>query len=168
MKNLEIKARNQDHAQVRAALKKLGAKPQGVLVQSDTYFRVPKGRFKLRDEGKQGAYAVFYERDEKTAQRWSTYHTLPVTRPAEFRAFMGGTLGVLVEVHKRRELWFYKNARIHLDVVRGLGVFLEIEVVVKRSEVQPVALMEQLMACFAIHKKDLIKSSYSDLLLVRR
>ena len=165
MRNLEIKARNIELAAVRMALKMLGATKKELLIQSDSYFRVPKGRFKLRDEGKNGAYAIFYERGEKTAQRFSTYHTLPVDNPAEFRAFMGSTLGMLVEVHKRRELWLYKNARIHLDDVEGLGTFLEIEVVVDRSDVQAKQLMDQLVVCFELHKKNYINSSYSDLLL---
>lgn len=165
MRNLEIKARNVSLDALRKALKVLGATRSEVLEQSDSYFRVPKGRFKLRDERKRGAYAIFYERGEKTAQRFSTYHTLPVENPAEFRAFMASSLGMLVEVHKSRELWLYKNARIHLDEVEGLGTFLEIEVIVDRSDVQAKQLMDQLVVCFELNKKNYIKSSYSDLLL---
>lgn len=165
MQNLEIKAKSINLDEIRNALKLLRASKKELLTQRDTYFRVPKGRFKLRDEGKKGAYAIYYERNERVAQRLSTYHTLPVDNPAQYKIFFEKTLGILVEVHKRRELWLYKNARIHLDVVEGLGTFLEIEVMVERSEAQAKQLMDQLAVCFELNKRNYIKSSYSDLLL---
>lgn len=39
------------------------------------------------------------------------------------------TLGVLVVVEKVRRLLLWHNARIHLDKVRDLGTFIEIEAV---------------------------------------
>jgi predicted adenylyl cyclase CyaB len=138
---------------------------QGVLHQTDTYFNVPKGRFKLRDEKAKGAYAIYYERGEKSTQRWSTYHTLAVPKHKEFRAFMKKALGVKVEVIKKRELWLWQNARIHLDTVTGLGSYIEIEVVVEKGEAQAQRVMDDLLAEFKVGKKDFIKKSYSDLLL---
>ena len=44
-------------------------------------------------------------------------------------------LGAQGCVRKRREVWLYRNARIHLDTVEGLGQFIEIEVVVKEGNV---------------------------------
>lgn len=38
-------------------------------------------------------------------------------------------LGLLGRVEKERSLWLYKNTRIHLDRVVGLGEYLELEIV---------------------------------------
>ena len=46
--------------------------------------------------------------------------------------------GVSVSVRKQREVWLYQNARIHLDRVRGLGDFVEIEVVVHQGSLDPL------------------------------
>jgi predicted adenylyl cyclase CyaB len=165
MKNLEIKARNVDHSYIRRVLVRMKGEKKGILHQTDTYFKVPKGRFKLRDEKGKGAYAIYYERGEKAAQRWSIYHTLVVSKPKDFRIFMQTTLGVRVEVVKKRELWLWKNARIHLDTVKALGTFIEIEVVVRKGEAQAQRIMDDLLAEFRISRKDFIRKSYSDLLL---
>ena len=71
-------------------------------------------------------------------------------------------------VRKRREVWLYRNARIHLDTVEGLGRFIEIEVVVTDGMAQARALMKELRAVLGICAKDLIAGSYSDLSGERR
>ena len=164
MKNLEVKARVKGHVALKSKLKKLGARFVENLHQVDTYFTVPKGRLKLRDEGKKGAYLIYYERGEKSTQRWSTYYTHTVTDTKTFKQLFGLCLGVRLVVDKKRALYLYKNARIHLDNVRGLGTFMEIEVVVKKGEAQAQKLMDELLSHLHIPKKDFIKQSYSDLL----
>ena len=52
--NLEIKARVADAAALRALALPLATERLGVDMQTDTYFRVPRGRLKLREEGGEG------------------------------------------------------------------------------------------------------------------
>ena len=47
-------------------------------------------------------------------------------------------------VEKKRRLFLYKNSRIHLDEVRGLGTFIEFEVLVKHGKQQAQKLLELL------------------------
>ena len=72
-------------------------------------------------------------------------------------------LGAQGCVRKRREVWLYKNARIHLDTVEGLGRFIEIEVVVTEGMPQARALMKELREVLGISAKDLIAGSYGEL-----
>ena len=65
-------------------------------------------------------------------------------------------LGVRACVRKRREVWLYRNARIHLDTVDGLGCFVEIEVVVTEGMAQARALMNELRDVLGISAKDLL------------
>ena len=57
----------------------------------------------------------------------------------------------------------YRNARIHLDTVDGLGCFVEIEVVVTEGMPQARALMRELRSALAISAKDLLAGSYSSI-----
>jgi len=54
---------------------------------------------------------------------------VPVPDPHGLRTALEETCGVRVEVVKRRRLLMWKTVRIHLDEVRGLGRFLELEAV---------------------------------------
>ncbi len=164
MKNLEIKARVRDVDALLKAVKRLGAKRTAQLHQIDTYFSVPKGRLKLRDEGKRGAYLIFYERGERKVERWSNYLTHQVQDTKSFIRLFEQCLGTRIIVNKRRVLYMYKNARIHLDTVKDLGTFMEIEVLVQKGETQAQRLMNELVKHLNIQKKDCIKQSYSDLL----
>jgi predicted adenylyl cyclase CyaB len=72
--------------------------------------------------------------------------------------------GILAVVSKTRHLYLYKNARIHIDMVRGLGTFVEFEVLVKRGKQQARRLMRELTKVFSIAPRSTMGISYSDLL----
>ncbi|MCX6550557.1 MAG: CYTH domain-containing protein [Acidobacteria bacterium] len=72
--------------------------------------------------------------------------------------------GLAVCVRKRREVWLVENARIHMDRVTGLGTFAEIEVVVTRGMRQATRLMAALREALGIRQRDVIGTSYADLL----
>lgn len=165
MKNLEIKAKFENTKNLKRIFKDIGATLTETMSQVDTYFNVPKGRLKLREIGKGKAYVIYYERGEKTTERWSNFYTYDVTNPKEFKQFFSKSLDVKVTVDKKRILYMYKNARIHVDLVKDLGNFIEIEVEVKKGDAQAEKLMKELLSYLKIPKADFIKKSYSDLIL---
>jgi predicted adenylyl cyclase CyaB len=171
MKNLEIKCRFPDHRRgQRIALDDLGAYHFGVIHQTDTYFPVTHGRLKLRhDRTEKGEHfeLIAYDRPNGSATRVSDYQRLPLPDgPAALRV-LDRTLGILVRVQKVRQVYLKDNLRIHLDSIRGLGKFLEFELIT--SSQYPLARcrrqMRLLQKAFAIPSADLIDVSYSDLLL---
>ncbi|MBI4090843.1 MAG: class IV adenylate cyclase [Candidatus Komeilibacteria bacterium] len=168
MKNLEIKARIGDISQYKALCRQIGARRIWTKKQIDTYFKVPKGRLKLREEGSQKNELIYYQRREGTNKRWSDYDIAPVSRPAAVKRLLGKAYGIAIVVDKKRLLYQYKNARIHLDEVRHLGSFLEIEIVVKKDELQAKALMRTLLDALGLPQDAFIKESYSDLLHKRK
>jgi predicted adenylyl cyclase CyaB len=164
MKNLEIKARFENLKKLEKLLQKIGARKTETMHQIDTYFHVPKGRLKLRELAKNSAYLVYYERSDKTTKRFSNYYTYDINDQKKFKELFERVLGVKVTIDKKRLLYMYKNARIHVDIVKNLGTFMEIEVEVKKGNKQAKNLMEEILQHLKIPKSDFIKESYSDLI----
>ena len=161
--NLEIKTRLTDLAGAETALRRLAAHDAVVLVQRDTYFGVPEGRLKLR-EMPDRAELIEYRRDERGATMTSRYTVTTVADPAAESARLVAAYGLRGVVEKSRALWLYRNARIHLDHVAGLGSFLEIEVVDPRTEDEGEALLRELLAALALRAAEAVRTSYIDLL----
>ncbi|MCU0252111.1 MAG: class IV adenylate cyclase [Vicinamibacterales bacterium] len=169
MRNLEIKAAVDSRAAVRRRLGGLdGATRHAILRQTDWYFRVPKGRLKLRVAGgSRNGELIAYVRPDRAEARTSEFQRLPATDAAGTRRLLERMLGASGCVRKRREVWLYRNARIHLDTVEGLGRFIEIEVVVTEGMAQARALMKELREVMGISAKDLIAGSYGELSATR-
>ena len=165
MRNLEIKVSVTSLAAVRRRLRVVeSATRHQVLRQTDWYFRVPKGRLKLRQIGsRRDAELIAYLRPDRTSARTSEFQRLPSADAAGTRRLLGRMLGLRGCVRKRREVWLYQNARIHLDTVEGLGQFVEIEVVVTEGMAQARALMRELRAALGIRATDLMAGSYGEL-----
>jgi adenylate cyclase class IV len=165
-RNLELKARCADLATARETVVRLGARPAGVLVQTDTYFRVPNGRMKLRCIEGEADELIGYDRADQGGSRISRYHRVPVTDADGVKAALTAALGVRGEVHKRRELCLWHNVRIHLDEVAGLGLFVEFEAVLSADETEATARerLEQLSRELKIGPGDTFGGSYADML----
>lgn len=135
--------------------------------QVDTYFTVPHGRLKLRILNSTNSELIFYNRKENSNQRWSNYYTFHISQPKKFIDFLKAAFNIKIVVDKTRTLYRYKNAIIHLDKVANLGQFIEIEIEVKKGELQAKKLMAELLERLKTPKENFIKQSYSDLLLAK-
>jgi predicted adenylyl cyclase CyaB len=165
MRNLEIKAGLASLAAVRRRLRQMrGAARQTLVTQTDWYFRVPAGRLKLRHvTGRRDGELIAYLRPDRRSARTSSFQRLPTPDAAGTRRLLERMLGGRACVRKRREVWLYRNARIHLDAVEGLGRFIEIEVVVTEGMSQARALMKELRDALGIRADALIAGSYAEL-----
>ncbi len=169
MINVEIKARCdlQKHQSIRQWLGTVSARHAGTDHQIDTYFRVPCGRLKLREGDIENAL-VQYDRPDSPGPKVSRCTIVPVQPGNQFKEALSRALGVLTVVDKIRDIFWLENVKIHLDQVKGLGCFLEIEaqdVDGTRDEAVLRQQCEALMRQFEIQADDLIQSSYSDMLL---
>jgi len=166
--NFEFKAHLRDAAHVRAVLKRQRARFVGTDHQVDTYFRVPAGRLKIR-EGRIENSLIFYQRTNSVRARRSTVEMMLLPRRNSVRAILTRALGVLAVVDKRREIYFAGNVRIHLDRVRGLGTFMEVEAMTRTGDFRKVrAQAAKFRKLFAISSADIVPLSYSDLVLKKR
>jgi adenylate cyclase class IV len=168
-RNIELKARCADLGRARDAARAVGATFTGVLDQCDTYFAVPNGRLKLRQTAGSpggGAELIAYARPDGIHSRASDYRLVRVDDPDGLREALAAALGVRGVVRKRRELWMFQNARIHLDQVERLGTFVEFEAVMAEGDTDAAGHrpLELLRAALWVEPGDLVGKSYSDLL----
>jgi adenylate cyclase class IV len=180
MRNVEAKVRCADLAGVRARALTLGAHPAGRLEQVDTYFQASQGRLKLRELREVGrppaAWLIGYGRPDAAGARVSQFEMAPVHDPAALLAVLSGTLGVRGRVEKAREVLWLRHTRIHLDEVRALGTFVELETLIGPEDarrggvggVDDVAAGErelaELLAALGLRLADGVAGSYVDLL----
>jgi len=163
--NLELKAEVSSLGSPANTAKRIGARYAGTLRQIDSYFRVKHGRLKLREMGKGKSELIFYRRPSRTGSRVSQYLILPMRDVKTAKVMLSSLFERTVVVKKTRRLFLYKNARIHLDVVQGLGRFIEFEVVVTQGQRQADRLMKYLRKAFQIPLKRTVPGSYGDLLV---
>jgi adenylate cyclase, class 2 len=165
--NFEFKARINDEQRVRNALKTLNAHSIGTDHQIDTYFRVPAGRLKVR-EGRIENALIFYRRSNARRARQSAVEIMLLSRRNSLRAILERALTKLAVVDKRREIYFVKNVKIHLDRVRQLGKFLEVEAISRTGDVKKIrSQARHFQQLFGITAKDIVAESYSDLILAK-
>ena len=167
IKNVEIKARCADHEPIRKLLMSKNARFVGRDDQTDTYFRVDGGRLKLREGSIENAL-IYYRRDDKTGPKESDVRLFKTEPNSALKSILSESLGVLVVVEKKREIYFIKNVKFHLDEVAELGSFVEIEAIDEDGSIRIEELDAQCnkyLAMFGIEETDLISNSYSDMLL---
>jgi predicted adenylyl cyclase CyaB len=169
MRNVEIKARLQDRSAVEARLAALPVHFEATLHQRDVFFDVPHGRLKLRFVNG-AAELIQYERADRAVLRPSDYRLLPVQDGETLLQILQGALGTCGEVHKVRQLYRMDNVRIHLDRVRDLGEFLELEAVVdaQHDEASCRQAADRLLAALAIPSSCFESRAYVDLLRSRQ
>jgi adenylate cyclase, class 2 len=165
-RNIELKAHDPDPARSLEIALALGATDEGWLQQLDTYFKVGCGRLKLREQDG-AAELIQYERADEAIERTSNYRLVPIKDLDVLKEALARALGILVVVEKSRRLLLWRNVRIHLDEVPGLGSFIELEAVADldsdlSGEYQNVA---ELRRALGITDERILAVGYSDQLL---
>jgi len=165
--NVEIKARCINQEKIRKILKQHNADFKGVDHQIDTYFKANNGRLKLREGNIENAL-VFYLREDKECPKQSNVILFKSDPKSTLKEILVTGLGVLCVVDKKREIYFIENVKFHIDDVKELGNFVEIEAIDSDGTIEKEKLLDQCkkyLELFNILDKDLVSSSYSDLLI---
>lgn len=164
-RNVEIKARLSDPGATRRRAEALADGPGAVLEQTDTFFGVAAGRLKLRQTAGSGEL-IFYLRADDPDPKESRYERVTVADAPALRDLLAAALGVRGEVVKRRVLLRSGRTRIHLDEVRGLGAFLELEVELRDADSVQAGKDEarRLMQALGVEAAALVPEAYVDLL----
>jgi len=164
--NIEIKARVHDFEGLQQKAELLSDTPCQVLHQEDTFFNCPQGRIKIRELGPEHGQVVYYLRQDVTGPKHSEYKIFETNDPAGLKLILAEAYGVRGVVSKVRYLYMIGQTRIHLDNVKGLGKFMELEVVLKadQTDADGQAIAEALMHRLGVQDRDLIDSAYMDLM----
>lgn len=168
MLNIEYKIFIGASQEVKKRLEILGAKYVGAFNQKDTYFNYGGGRLKLREVKNKKAELILYHRPNNNGSRLSDYKIIVLDKKNQFSVFkmLSNLFGKKVEVRKTRNLWIFNNTRVHLDNVRGLGKFLELETVISKIDCK-TAQKEQSNIKKILKLNDFkpIRGSYCELML---
>lgn len=165
--NVEIKAVCRDPQFVRNYLNTHQAEFKGADEQTDTYFNVPNGRLKLR-EGNIENNLIYYERTNQAGPKNSHFNLVKIEDAKTLKDVLEKSMGIKVIVKKRREIYYIKNVKFHIDEVPELGSFVEIEAGNILADLSQSALNDQCnfyLQEFSIKSCDLVDVSYSDMLL---
>jgi predicted adenylyl cyclase CyaB len=71
----------------------------------------------------------------------------------------------MLTIKKKRELYLFNNTRIHLDYVKNLGYFLELETKVVNGLYDAEKRFAYLVDLLNLNDKEEIRASYKDLLI---
>ena len=156
----------------------LACGPVEHLWQVDTYFAVIRGRLKLREfrAGSNPAEVmrgelIAYQRSDEAGSRWSGYEVVPVAG-ADVQAMLRAlsmTHEELVTVDKQRLVVVTGHTRVHLDRVKGLGTYAELETVIAGQSDEAAAREHQeVITALGFAGLDVVAGSYSDLALASR
>ena len=168
MKNIEIKAECKDLKKVENILKTLNADFLNRRFQRDMYFKTPKGKLKIRETDVESDSLIFYKRRKKLNPKKSFYFIYNTENSSELKEVLKEAFRINVIVEKLRKVYLFENVRIHLDNVKNLGNFIELEAVISKNDDEKKSRknIDFLMEKLCIKKEDLMKDSYSDMLLL--
>ena len=76
-------------------------------------------------------------------------------------------INIEIIVNKKRDLFIYKNTRIHLDDVKNLGTYVELETVFNTNQIEEELITEHnfVIKSLGLDTLEKIPNSYSDLMI---
>jgi predicted adenylyl cyclase CyaB len=161
---VEIKCPLADREAVEDRLGKLGAGWHWTRPQTDTFYAVPIGWLKLREQAGDAELISYRRPTDDAGPRTSEYDVLPVEDPELVKRLLARVLPVDVVVRKTRTLWVHGHTRIHLDRVEGLGDFVELETVVDGiTEEEARAEADRLIDALELPREEFLAVPYRDL-----
>ena len=125
---VEIKAISDNQSYIKKIIQYKDAISKGVNHQIDTYFKVEHGRLKLR-EGNVENNLIHYFRENTESPKQSKVSLFKSEPDSTLKQILVNSIGVLTVVDKKREIYFIENVKFHIDTVKDLGTFVEIEAI---------------------------------------
>jgi predicted adenylyl cyclase CyaB len=164
--NIEIKACVGDFERLQRLAAQLSDTPCQTIPQEDTFFNCSYGRLKLRELDPHRGQLIYYQRQDVTGPKHSEYKIFNTENPSGLKLILAEAFGIRGVISKVRYLYLVGQTRIHLDDVKGLGKFMELEVVLQpgQTDAEGQAVAQNLMTVLGISDKDLIDFAYIDLI----
>lgn len=165
-KNVEVKARIESVEALSLAAAAIADQGPIRIDQDDTFFCCDAGRLKLRMFSREAGELIFYQRPDERGPKTSFFLRSSTSEPETLRESLSLAYGQAGRVKKRRILFLSGRTRIHLDVVEGLGHFLELEVVLDENDCVGAAVAEayRIMQALGVDSSQLVEGAYVDLI----
>lgn len=159
--NLELKTKIKSFDFYENILNKICDEYKGIIKQKDIYYKFKNGLLKLRIEN--NSYSLIkYLRDEDK-KRWSNYELLEL-KGKNPEKYLNDIFEVDIVVKKVRKVYLYKNTRVHLDDVKGLGKFLELETLLIKDRNDATKRFNEIKELLHLTDCIEIRKSYKNLL----
>jgi predicted adenylyl cyclase CyaB len=169
-RNIEIKVRIASVETLLPRARAVARSEPELIEQDDIFFKVPRGRLKLRQCADGTAELIHYHRPDTGEAKASDYVRMAVADPTALREALERACGLAGRVRKRRWLLLAGggdfSTRIHLDRVEALGDFLELEVMLSegQSDAAGAAEAERLLRSLGLQEAARVAGAYLDLL----
>ena len=163
--NIEIKARAGDFNRQKTIAETLSKLPGEQIWQEDTFFKISKGRLKLRIFDSGSGELIYYMRADSSGPKVSNYEISVINEPESLKNILTSSLGIHGIIKKQRTLYKIGFTRIHFDQVMDLGNFIELEYVLQDNTGNNEALqtIRNLMEKLEIQDNHLINTAYIDM-----
>ena len=163
--NIEIKARAGDFNRQKTIAETLSKLPGEQIWQEDTFFKISKGRLKLRIFDSGSGELIYYMRADSSGPKVSNYEISVINEPESLKNILTSSLGIRGIIKKQRTLYKIGFTRIHFDQVMDLGNFIELEYVLQDNTGNNEALqtIRNLMEKLEIQDNHLINTAYIDM-----
>ncbi|XP_075234683.1 uncharacterized protein LOC142332253 [Lycorma delicatula] len=165
-RNVEVKAKIDNFNEFLVKCEELSQSVGEIIKQEDYFYNSSNGRLKLRNIEGRKSELISYVRPDDDKPKLSEYDKCDVHNSDELNKVLSRALGVCGVVKKTRHLFLIGQTRIHVDQVTGLGSFMELEVVLSKTQTiedgQKIA--NELMEKLSVNSGQLISVAYVDLL----
>ena len=163
--NIEIKAWAGDFNRQKIIAENLSDIPGEQIWQEDIFFKISKGRLKLRIFDSGSGELIYYMRADSSGPKVSQYQISATNEPESLRIILTSSLGVRGVIKKQRTLYKIDHTRIHFDKVKDLGNFIELEFVMhdNTSKNEALQTIQNLMEKLEIQDNHLINNAYIDM-----
>jgi predicted adenylyl cyclase CyaB len=164
--NLEVKIKFDSFNEMKKTLRKIGAEFTATLNQKDIYYKNSNGLLKLRIENGEETL-IQYNRNENSKNRWSNYNLLRFS-DGNAEKFFRKVFEIETIVEKKRLLYLYKNTRVHLDNIKHLGNYFELETLVINGQKDARERFNEIASLLMLDMKKQIKKSNRDLMIGKK
>ena len=164
--NYEFKARTNRLEELEEKLQGLNPEFKGEDHQIDTYFKIDKGRLKLR-EGNIENSLIYYQRENTASAKTSEISLYRHEKDQALKDILIKALGERIVVDKMRRIYFIGNVKFHFDKVQNLGTFVEVEAIDESGNIGIEKLRDQCdyySRFLEVDEDDYIAESYSDMI----
>jgi len=156
---IEIKAKVKDHQEIKKRLKKIGAKFLGSLHQLDTYYILNESwrqkigpRLRIRQDLTHKKYSWEYHEPFGNNQAKENEVIIDNPKMADY-IFKKMGCKIDVTIDKKREKYRLKDINIDLDTVKGLGRFIEVEIM-NKNKTTSLKRLKSLLELLGVPAKD--------------
>lgn len=167
IRNVEFKAKVEDTTAYENQLLTLSPKFIGEDHQIDIYFDVPHGRLKLRKGNIENALIQYHR--QNTASAKTSEVILYQHQPDEaLEKILTLQFGIKAIVDKKRKIYFINHVKFHFDEVKGVGKFIEVEVIDQEGTKSIESLQKECdnyINWFGLKPEQMQSLSYSDMIL---